>query len=1319
MNKKLLTLAWLATIGLTSLAQAVQYGTVSNAVQTSSGCLMVSDDAPSKIPASAVFGDQQRVETSTEQVTASPAKVSVKAPSEPQPAQAPARKASNTTTAPMPVTDLTADFPNGSLTGTVSFTMPTKQVNGRNLLPNAPLTYIITATSLYGYTLHSSTIRKTDFAVPGEQINCVLNLPESANYQIDVYIYRSDDKTNSDSEFCQYLVGEKPPQFARRVRLEKVIGSNRLHLFWELEGMGPGIQENLINDCYYYNPDSVTFQIYRNPGNVMVANNYKEEEFFEDILDTTLVGYSYIVKVFYRGGEAKPRFQGLNVSNRIAIGKAKPLPFEQQYSKDEFNKWTVLNGSIANPWRTNENNGYFSKHQAYGDNNWLISPPIEFTEGAYRLTYLYREHDNADGKIENPNIETYFMNEPIDIEIESDIIPYKLPNTDNYISVFKVNRAHDGKGYFGFHCVYGDVLENIHQIHLENLRLEKIASVTSPDSVTMLRAEQVNSGAREICISCLTPSNDISGNPISTIKRIHFYRNSQLIETINVSGVETRVSIIDGLPNEGWNLYSVVCEGADGALGLPNICTSFAGLDQPKDVEKVKMQITGGNVVLTWKPVDIVGVNEHPIGNVSYSIMDRDYNIIKSNIVDTIATLANVDLKGSPRYLRYYVIATNDKYSSPYWIGSNATIIGDAIVPPIYESFKNGEKDNIGFVRTSTYLESASIKDQDDALGGKGYLALTGHENGTACYSFQIIDMSSVNNPFISFYLVGGEEQVSQGSLQVGIVKNYTDDIIMCGDSITYESLGDKKWHYVEIPLENINSCNNVQVWLIASGSYGIDEIHIWDKKPNDLELRVTNIPEKVRIGESKDIQFEVWNYGDEIVEANEWTMRVYKGNDLLMALPSADLQPQSKIEYSISALGQVIENLVQYRLVADWKYDYNQLNNNVDIAIPVVMPSVPEPLNLSGDEIGGKSSLIWNSPQCEGMYDKLVIDNVESYGDENFGGVTKDEHEGHLGDWTIFAGNTSDCISWTPFGERFMSWACINVDSISPMHSESNDFTAHSGSHVFYSQSVLDEWDEGIETNHWLVTPKLNGKSQTLSFWVKNTATTVYNMEYLWLGTTNAESLASNPMFYHLGEDYIRATGHKWKKYSFDIPEGTTFVCFRHVTQCLTYAECLQSAILLDDIEFTVEADASELEVMDYTVYRDNKVIATGVTDTHYVDAVPRPGVYRYRVSANYAEAGESPLSNEVELFIINTPGPDDPNSALDDLAADGTIVVRPVEGGVQVRNASGEVLSVYNVAGQLMGRVVAHSDLETIALSPGMYLVTAGNKVGKVLVR
>ena len=103
MNKKLLTLAWLATIGLTSLAQAVQYGTVSNAVQTSSGCLMVSDDAPSKIPASAVFGDQQRVETSTEQVTASPAKVSVKAPSEPQPAQAPARKASNTTTAPMPL----------------------------------------------------------------------------------------------------------------------------------------------------------------------------------------------------------------------------------------------------------------------------------------------------------------------------------------------------------------------------------------------------------------------------------------------------------------------------------------------------------------------------------------------------------------------------------------------------------------------------------------------------------------------------------------------------------------------------------------------------------------------------------------------------------------------------------------------------------------------------------------------------------------------------------------------------------------------------------------------------------------------------------------------------------------------------------------------------------------------------------------------------------------------------------------------------------------------------------------------------------------
>ena len=67
---------------------------------------------------------------------------------------------------------------------------------------------------------------------------------------------------------------------------------------------------------------------------------------------------------------------------------------------------------------------------------------------------------------------------------------------------------------------------------------------------------------------------------------------------------------------------------------------------------------------------------------------------------------------------------------------------------------------------------------------------------------------------------------------------------------------------------------------------------------------------------------------------------------------------------------------------------------------------------------------------------------------------------------------------------------------------------------------------------------------------------------------------------------------------------------------------------------------------------------------------------------------------------------------------AAAKDVTVIPVADGVEVRNATGQTITVYTIGGELFKTVVAAADYERVRLQKGVYIVTVGSLSVKVIV-
>ncbi|MDE6360394.1 MAG: choice-of-anchor J domain-containing protein, partial [Muribaculaceae bacterium] len=178
--------------------------------------------------------------------------------------------------------------------------------------------------------------------------------------------------------------------------------------------------------------------------------------------------------------------------------------------------------------------------------------------------------------------------------------------------------------------------------------------------------------------------------------------------------------------------------------------------------------------------------------------------------------------------------------------------------------------------------------------------------------------------------------------------------------------------------------------------------------------------------------------------------------------------------------------------------------------------------------------------------------------------------------------------------------------------------YTAHSGHQYLVSMAVTDSDFTQKRSDDWAISPQLNGKAQTISFWAKSMlADALETIEVLYSTSgTDLDDFTSVATFDNVPWE--------WKQYYFDIPAGAKHFALRCVTRD-------GYILMVDDVNFTPADNAASLDLSGYNVYRNGvKINEAPVTSTSYADQEASDKNAVYNVTAIYTGRGESMFSND-----------------------------------------------------------------------------------------
>ena len=223
-----------------------------------------------------------------------------------------------------------------------------------------------------------------------------------------------------------------------------------------------------------------------------------------------------------------------------------------------------------------------------------------------------------------------------------------------------------------------------------------------------------------------------------------------------------------------------------------------------------------------------------------------------------------------------------------------------------------------------------------------------------------------------------------------------------------------------------------------------------------------------------------------------------------------------------------------------------------------------------------------------------------------------------------------------------------------------------------------------------WLISPEVKGG--TMMQFAMNILTTDYTetIEVL------ASSTGNNPEDFTLVQRFDKNT-LGWEIFSCRLPEDARYFAIR-------YCSVDQFAAMIDDIAYyeNVDIDCT----YSYDVLKDGVKIAN-VTTPGYTDPEVLTGKHTYSV-LTYRNGEACGLSNPVILE----------ESGVDGIGTEKASVFG-VAGGVRIAGCDGMAYRIVTIDGRIAADGTCHSADVFVPLAPGIYVVSAGKTVAKVIAK
>lgn len=1111
--------------------------------------------------------------------------------------------------------------------------------------------------------------------------------------------------SNSEGESSQAkascYVGKGTPAATSGVVLAYADGI--LTLSWE------AVTES--SDGGYINPAEILYDIIDVAGSIVAADIPATSWTKEQAAPTEFTAFSYGVVAKYDAKTSKSV-----MSNQIFLGHhTAPLAMDMS-KKDIFDQHSVLDANgDGSTWIFHSSRGTiydYSKVNAADD--WIFSPAIYLEEGkAYDFEAIARAYSNGYPE----KIEIKMGSAATDEAMVTTLVEETVLGGEAASLTAGITPTVSGEYFIGFHAVSDAYQWNL---YLTSYSISAPYGATAPDAVTDIKAVPDVTGELSVAINFNAPAVTVTGAPYTGDMKIAVLRDGEKVGELIASAASAQ-TFNDNVPEAGRYIYTVESYNMADEPGRSVSVSAFVGPNVPEAPAAVKVVENAqklGELTVTWdEPEADIDGNPLHSANLTYNIYiveDQAWKLLNDAPVAERTFTFQAQPEDAPQtFVQIGILAINKGVEGEELAGAGLIPVGPAYSLPVALSCLEDAKnyilgidswDGCEFgIKTDGEMSAVTSQDGDGQFfyGERvGSSATLGYGKGIGDFIFGKVDLAGAAHPVFSLYTWKITETdltkldiiaVCEGESKVVRTIEYSEDT----HSIWTKKIVDLGEYAGKAIQLIIRYYSDGLVYCF------FDNMKIMDMPDYDLNAVEVTAPRTVTAGETFNVIATIENVGR--LDADRFDVELLANGKLADTKQVEALEAGATVGVTFEqSINMAQDKEVEYTAHIVYAADLDSSNDTTPKAVKVTREDslLPTVSNLNGTPDGGFNSLIWDAITIEDLpYDPTV----ESF--EEAEAFTK-EYPG----WTFIDRDGAPCgglgnldIPNHTAGEDPESFIIIDGTYSSLANSSyAKEYRAADGKQYIGSIWTKGEGNSLLDSDDWAISPELKGIAQTVTFNAKNASINYSEYLQIWYTTSdsvNPDDFEQLTSFNNSGYNYrvIRTDG--WGEFSFDLPEGARRFAFRVVSND-------GMMLMIDNVSYLAADATVGLELIGYNVYCDGvKLNDEPVTATSFIHNGVSAGSHTYHVTAVY-NRGESEVSEPLVLSSL---------SGIGDAAVEGVtvivegndiIVTAPADAAVQIVTTDGKT-------------VVAATGGTRATVADGLYLVTVGQTVTKVIVR
>ncbi|MCH5230975.1 MAG: hypothetical protein J1F43_04185 [Muribaculaceae bacterium] len=682
--------------------------------------------------------------------------------------------------APGVATNLAVNFPNSSLSGKISFKLPTTHHDGS--LMNKNMDYVV---KIDGHNIHEGS------GAPGQDISLDASLDKEGWHTF--FVRCSNENGKGRSTKFETFVGYEAPLPPSNISARHYGG--KMHINWT-PSPDKGAKGGPVD------VENIKYVIKTNQGETFLSEpGATSYEYTLPVPESFTPWYSTISAQNAEGTSAPV------ASNNVPLGVLTDdyfQDFSKESSKYDFTTLDSNNDGLSWYW-SNEGLMAIRYNASLEMDDYLTLPPVNMNYGDFYALEFDAGVYNFEEKIEVTLGEDYNQTGMNNAQVVFGPVNLTATNFQEeswHHLNFAMKAPDDSKFFISIHGI-SPADRNV--ILIDNIYLRKLAGGGVPAAITDLVAIADSKGGKSVTIKGSLPKLDVAGNTLASVDYIKISRDGKLIATITpdnpVSFTWTDTGAI-----MGGNNY-VVTAGNSIGDGMNARCAAYAGFVNPKTPEDCELEYAAdsySSVKFSWSPVT-EDLNGKDIKDVV------DYDVIKA--ADGVSSYLSKGQKEAfiiedfssltyPIYVQYGTYANVNGLNGDM-IVSPQIPVGPALKMPLIEGFNSGITMPYGLDLNLNNSDSGLYTTSDNenyqsADGDGGHGVFIGSQAGESAtiYTAWIKIPENAVEPVASIQFFG-EGDALNNMIYVGVSTNLAEDFRLAASIET----GGMGWQTAEVDL--------------------------------------------------------------------------------------------------------------------------------------------------------------------------------------------------------------------------------------------------------------------------------------------------------------------------------------------------------------------------------------------------------------------------------------------------------------------------------------------------------------------------------------